>query len=44
MDTAPIAFLLQWVVEAKKRRDYRKAAQKGEYPFARTFHVRLPKG
>lgn len=44
MDTAPIAFFIQWLVDAKKRRDYRKAAYNLEPPFARTFEYRSPKG
>jgi hypothetical protein len=44
MDTAPIAFFIQWLVDAKQRRDYRKASYKLEYPFARPFTSRLPKG
>jgi hypothetical protein len=43
MDTAPIAFFIQWLVDAKQRRDYRKAAYNLEYPFARTFKNRLAK-
>lgn len=44
MDTAPIAFFIQWLVDAKHRRDYRKASYKLEYPFAKTFASRAPKG
>lgn len=44
MDAAPIAFFIQWLVEAKKRYDYRKAAYRLEAPFAREFSDRMPKG
>ena len=44
LDTALVAYIVQRISDLNQRRKYRKAAQRMEYPFARTFSYRLPKG
>lgn len=44
LDTASVAFFIQWVTMYNDRRKYRKAAVRLEAPFARTFQDRIPKG